>query len=352
MTLVKKAKSFMNEFLFPYFPAKFEQKFQKLPLVAAVSEMTNGDILPLGENCIKKNKTLVFSANISSIGKLIFRHGKSKYGTAYVSVDETNVEIHDITTADFLKYSSKHLLDLSGKINIFLESNNSDGITVTISSESGKFVSPTVWWAGGCRGTIELEVVKGELSDVEITWTCEDFKKSIWFFGDSYLGISSPRRWPSHIIGEGYDTALFSGFPGARAQDIYPDFINSLSFGKPKYAVWCLGMNNSDSSVFGINKIWKTCTEAFIRECIDNGIIPILSTIPNTPIINNRFKNEFIRSSGCRYIDFAASVGASESKSKWYDGMLTPKPDNVHPTEAGAKALAEQVLKDLPEIKE
>ena len=349
--LIRKSLTFIRDFVIPYKPVEFNQSFQKLPLIATAKKITGSKVLTLGKNCIKKNKILLFSANIDSFDKLIFRHGKNKYGSAYVVVDNTNVEIHDFTTFDIKKYSAKHNLELSKKIYVALESNNSDGIVVTISSGNGKFVSPAIWWAGGCCGMIEFEVVRGDLSDVAITWNCEDFNKSIWFFGDSYLGISNPRRWPSHIIGAGYDTALFSGFPGAKSQDIYSDFINSLQFGKPKFAVWCLGMNDSDNPLLGINKSWKACTRAFITECTNNRIIPILATIPNTPIMNNIFKNNYIKNSGYRYIDFASAVGATEIKSKWYDGMLTPKPDNVHPTEAGAKALAEQVLKDFPEIK-
>ncbi len=347
--ILRKTKAIINEFIFVYRPDEFKQEFQKLPLVSFASRMTDGDILPLGKNCIKKNKTLIFSADIDSLDKVIFRHGKNQYGTAYVTVDKTKIEIYDYTTEAFIKHSESHGLDLIGRIKITIKSDNTDTIIVSVSSGNGSYTSPPVWCAGGCRGKIEFEVKKGNLSDVEISWNCEDFKKSIWFFGDSYLGISNPCRWPSHIIGAGFDTALFSGFPGARAQDIYPDFINSLKLGKPKFAVWCLGMNNSDNRLFGINKTWKTCTEAFIRECINNGIIPILTTIPNTPIINNSFKNKFVRDSGYRYIDFASAVGAYDNKSKWSSDMLTP--DNVHPTEVGAKALSEQVLKDFPEIK-
>ena len=62
----------------------------------------------------------------------------------------------------------------------------------------------------------------------------------------------------------------------------------------------------------------------------------------------NCFKNEYIRNSGYRYIDFASAVGAVEAKSPWYEGMLST--DNIHPTSAGGKALAEQILMDLPEI--
>ena len=60
------------------------------------------------------------------------------------------------------------------------------------------------------------------------------------------------------------------------------------------------------------------------------------------------YKNEIIRSSGYRYIDFAKAVNAEAVGSSWYAGMLST--DNVHPTQEGAKALASRFLLDVPEI--
>ena len=60
------------------------------------------------------------------------------------------------------------------------------------------------------------------------------------------------------------------------------------------------------------------------------------------------YKNEYVRTSGYRYIDFASAVGANEAGSGWGECMLSA--DQVHPTAAGAQALAEQVLLDLPGI--
>lgn len=348
-SVIKRTNKILTEFAFVPQPIEFEHSFQKLPLISEASTIQNGDVIKLGSNCIKKNKKLVFSAVIESFDRIVFRHGNKEYGSAFIVLDTTKIEIFDYTTDAFLKHSEQHKLSLIDKINVSFESSNKDTIVVTLSTESGTYISPPVWWAGGCRGSIEVEVEKGTLTDVKILWDCEDFAKKTWVFGDSYLGISNPCRWPSHIISSGLDTALFSGFPGARTQDVYTDFINCLSLGKPKFAVWCLGMNNSDNSILGINKAWRIYTEAFIRECVNNGIIPVLATIPNTPVINNEFKNKYIKNSGYRYIDFAKAVGAFGNRSRWHNGMLSP--DNVHPTELGAKALANQVLTDFPEIK-
>lgn len=74
----------------------------------------------------------------------------------------------------------------------------------------------------------------------------------------------------------------------------------------------------------------------------------VLCTIPNVPSINNTFKNEIIRNSGYRYIDFAKAVGAEEVGSSWYTGMLSG--DNVHPSALGAQKLALRAIEDVPEL--
>ena len=76
--------------------------------------------------------------------------------------------------------------------------------------------------------------------------------------------------------------------------------------------------------------------------------MPIFCTIPNVPTINNSFKNDIVRNSGYRYIDFAKAVNAEDVGSPWYDGMLSS--DGIHPTELGAKALAARFITDFPEV--
>lgn len=61
----------------------------------------------------------------------------------------------------------------------------------------------------------------------------------------------------------------------------------------------------------------------------------------------HNYKNDYVKNSGCRYIDFAKAVGAYTSNN-WYSGML--RSDGVHPDELGAKALYMQAIVDFPEL--
>ena len=166
-------------------------------------------------------------------------------------------------------------------------------------------------------------------------------------FCGSFCTLSASLSAMRGLLDEGYTKYLLSGYPGRKSKDALADFKELLDFGTPKYAVWCMGMNDSDTAN-GVNAAWNAATEEFINICDEKGIIPILATIPNTPTNINSFKNEIVLASGCRYIDFATAVDGNEQGSPWTSGMLSS--DKVHPAKPGAKALWEQVKKDLPEI--
>ena len=118
-----------------------------------------------------------------------------------------------------------------------------------------------------------------------------------------------------------------------------------LKIKKPKYLVWCLGMNDTDGTI--VSSSWLTAIQN-VMKLADEGINVILCTIPSVPTRSNALKNEFVKSSGFRYIDFAAAVQKGDGSQNWHDGLLSS--DGVHPTEAGAKILAAQVLLDFPEL--
>lgn len=93
---------------------------------------------------------------------------------------------------------------------------------------------------------------------------------------------------------------------------------------------------------------FKAVVDEETATCKEKGIELILATIPNVPSISNYYKNDFVRNSGYRYIDFAKAVGAEEIGSTWYENMLSS--DKVHPALLGAKALASRFLIDVPEV--
>lgn len=179
------------------------------------------------------------------------------------------------------------------------------------------------------------------LNNVKLTQSSDRFMKPVWVCGDSYTSMSTA-RWTYQMINTyGIDGFLIDGFAGAQSADIYPDLVQMLKYGTPKYLYWCLGMN--DNSV-----LWKNYSQLVEKLCRERGITLIYQTIPwpTSGYAEKSKIDSFIKNSGYRYVDAYKAV-CKDDNGTWYDGMLD---DGVHPTTLGAKAIAGQVLVDFPEI--
>ena len=188
--------------------------------------------------------------------------------------------------------------------------------------------------------------------DVQLSFMPRDIKGKIWIFGDSYVEIDDSYRWPYYLLQKNMDRWLINGFPGEASDTSLLDLQSLLALGAiPTYVVWTLGMNDRSDTLSGsdyiINPGTKTAIDSLIELCADYGIIPIIATIPTTPYHQNTGKNDYIKSLGCRYIDFSEAVGA-DSSGNWKSGLLYT--DNTHPTQAGARVLAARALLDAPEL--
>jgi hypothetical protein len=186
----------------------------------------------------------------------------------------------------------------------------------------------------------------GGADNLSLSIGCKDYSNPVWMFGDSYF-TPDTCRWIYYLHQDGYgDNCLVDAYAGERSEYAIQSFKTSIIYGTPKYAVWCLGMNDGD--VGGVvNPMWMDAMNEFLFMCESNNIVPILATIPNTPTVDNRYKNAWVKSSGYRYIDFAQSV-QDEDNNTWYDGLLYS--DNVHPTVEGAITLYNRFLCDFPEV--
>lgn len=183
-----------------------------------------------------------------------------------------------------------------------------------------------------------------EYTNLRASFTSPDFNAKYWLFGDSYF-TDRKDRWVYYLRRDEQDKdCMIDGFPGETSAKALQSFKTSLYYGTPEKAVWCLGMNNRDNGA--INAEWLSCAEEFLKICELNDITPILATIPNTPTVDNSYKNEWVKNSGVRYVDFASAVQVNGNE--WYEGMLSS--DMVHPTETGAITLYYKFLTDFPEV--
>jgi lysophospholipase L1-like esterase len=107
--------------------------------------------------------------------------------------------------------------------------------------------------------------------------------------------------------------------------------------------VIALGTNNYDFSAYR-----RTLLQA-IQLCRQNGQIPVLVTVTPTPH-NAAFRplaNEFVRSSGEKFVDICSAVTVPGDERTWKEELVL---DGVHPNVAGHRAIFERFLLDAPEL--
>lgn len=318
-------------------------------VIKNIGDMSSDTTVTIASNNIKKNKTLIISAKVNSFtDKITIGHGIDVYGGAFLEITPTTLNVYKYDTQINLVKTVSHGITILN--DIYIEITNfvskygfhatikivSQGQTFT---QSGKFDFPWI----GSNGDVFIKTgVNTTLSDCKVNWSCNDLLSNIHAFGDSYFDYWNPK-----IADLGYsDKFLFDGFGGRKTLQAIEPLNFCLKYGTPKYVLWCLGMNNPDNAT--INSDWLDGFNNVINVCKNKDITPIFATIPNTPKNNNSYKNDYIKSSGYRYVDIAHYVGADEANSNWYDGLLSS--DNVHPTDKGAYIIAQNIITDLADI--
>lgn len=292
----------------------------------------------------KKNCAYSFYGEFTDFGALEIGHGKTEYGSVYLVIDDTNITVYAYNGVAFAQYP--HGLSMSNFIAVLITVADTDTARadIIVMTDGGIFSQSNVVFFGS-NGSIYAKSTN-TMASVRFVYTIADLVKTVYIFGDSYIALADNTKWPYYAINNGYNDMLLSGFGGATAQDEIVSFRNIMNLNNPKFLCWFLGMNNPDSG--SVNANWLSATEEVAEYCDDNDITLILATIPNTPTVNNTYKNNWVKSSGYRYVDFADAVGAESAGSSWYTGMLSQ--DNTHPTTEGAKALWLRMVCDCPEI--
>ena len=310
-------------------------------------DLTDGQRLTAGNaNALKKNKAYSFSAKITSFYGLRMGQGETDYGGSYVEITANELKFFDYRGAVTPRAILNHGLTIANFIDVLITIDKDAKATVRIMTDGGFYESPAQNWEG-YNGIPFAKSMGSVLTDGEFVFDTSDFKKPIYFFGDSYAGLTAKDRWVNYIREWGFDNWLVNGYPGQASLSAKGMLDFALSKGNPKILIWGLGMNDGDTSS-AVNANWLNTYNQIKAICESRDIELVLCAIPNVPSINNSFKNEIIRNSGYRYIDFAKAVGAEDAGSSWYTGMLSG--DEVHPATLGAQKLALQAIKDVPEL--
>ena len=299
-------------------------------------------------SAIQKNLTVCATMDISSdfseavIG---FIDDYDNY-IVTITVTETSVTITDTWFGTPVVTTKNHGLTIENNLQIRIKYKGDMEASVDLTSNGHSFSM-----SGGSikRGHLRACLsATGTVTNAKLSTVCEDVNKPIWAFGDSYFSNYNT-RWIYHLMRSEYkDNLLINAYSGENSTLALKDLLGLLTQGKPKYILWCLGMNDgSDSNINTPSTAWKTGIDSIIDICRKNGITPVLATIPTVPSVNNEAKNKWVRESGYQYIDFAKAVGASPS-GVWYSDMLSS--DEVHPSATGGLALYNQALTDFPQL--
>lgn len=224
--------------------------------------------------------------------------------------------------------------------------------TIKLIDDYGNIFSQTVTWATYVGSAFVYNANTTGSIDAELTFIPADITKQIWIFGDSYLSFDTA-RWIYYPITWGFLSYLVNARGGENATEAFADLQTLLTLGAvPSFIVWCMGMNNGTDSGGNVNATWLGIMQQVQTICTQYGITLIMATIPTVPGASHVALNNWVRSSGYRYIDFAAAV--EDPNTTYWRGWGTDNAllsnDEVHPTTHGAVELAMRALLDFPEM--
>lgn len=323
------------------------------PFVITKDILRDGESLVLPSISVKTEKHIAFTCDLGAPfgGKLLIGHGKDITAASWLEITADAVGAYAYYTymeeplRPLFDAPIAHGLSVYGTLSVIIDADPFSGRRFAlIGTPAGQKKIELRGW-DGCNGEIFVKVEGAELKNCRFSWFSGGFTRRVWVLGDSYLGLNE-KRWPYYLMRDGYTDLMLSGFPGMGSEPAVMQFELLAQKGTPEYVVFALGMNDGDEDGV-IRARYLSSVEKFLKICKEKGITPILATIPNTPVVDNRYKNEWVRSQSYRYIDFARAVG-SDTDVNWYEGMLSA--DLVHPDEKGAQALYMQLLCDFPEI--
>lgn len=303
--------------------------------------LSSGNKLELNTSNIKSSNIISFRCDLSTLGTIKFGRGvDASWSGMFVSIDSQHITFYAReNNLDVRKYSVEHGLNISTFINVTLNIYDDQSIKLIVNTISGTFTHDSTWV--GRYGKIFVQPLDCTISNVELTYYSNSYDRKLWAFGDSYFDF-----WNQYVYPYDCKNTMFDSF-GGRTSIVAMDSLNEcLKYGKPKQILWCMGMNDPDSSS-AVNANWKIIYDRLVSMCETNDIDLILCTIPSTNTYNHSFKNQIIKNSGLRYVDICNAMGADVS-TDWFSGFKSS--DDIHPTTLGAKSIASRMMVDVPEM--
>ena len=295
------------------------------------SDSLNDATLQISDSMnIKEGYSISFYAVVSRFSKLTIQIGNqgafASYTRGMVIIEPSNV-----STCYFGSdgYNVKpHGLTISGSIVVSINVIGIHKAKLVIFSNGGIYEDDIFW--NGCVGDPQaIADASTTLSNVVFTINRYCLNRDFVVFGDSWLDM-----WTMYAEKLGVNNVIYDGYSGRNNAGAYESFIRIITsvMKKPRAIIWAVGMNDVDSSS-AIHSNWKTAIDKVVAICNRLHIELIMCTIPNTETRAHNYKNEYMKTFGCRVIDVAHLLGCDEVGSSGYPGLMSG--DGAHPSEAG-----------------
>lgn len=306
--------------------------------MTGADDLSDGEQITLPITNVKNDNRYIFNANITTFDKIIF----SKEPDMSMTVDGTNITIAN----DGAGVTLAHGLTIGSNISLMVANDASVNTSIIrLSSDGAEFDYTTGVRFLMDEGAAYVKSDGSTLTECRLSWVSRNINAPIWIFGDSYISWY-PQRWAYYAARDGYlKCSMFNGYAGQASAGALGTLKRLLAVTKPKIVVWCMGMNDPDTTE--VNASWKSSYDELVSLSEKYGFEIVLYTVPTTPTMNNNYKNAIVRDSGYRYIEADLAVRI-DAEGHWVTGALDV--DNVHPTPLGAIIIYYRVLADLPEI--
>lgn len=339
-------KCLRKEYIFPYLStsdAKVEALKGTNGLKISADMLTSNTSLKLDDfpSHLKKGIAITADMKFSAFSKVSIGKGYESYRGDWLEIDDTNVIYKHYEQSTSTVSTVAHGLTIKDSLSIALYIDNGGVCNVSLSTNGGS-AEFSIQWVYEQNGK-PFVIGDQEMTEVNLSAIALDAKCPIWLFGDSYFGVAENR-----VIGQlknlGYtDGVLVDGMAGIGTSSMLDDLQKLIALGgSPKIVICCEGMNDGGSG-------YASNINAIIGVCDGVGAELVLYKVPVVAnrITENTAVNTAMLATGKRYIDAYKAVGATDDGT-WWDGYLNS--DGVHPNEIGAKAIAQRILIDVPEI--
>lgn len=311
-------------------------------------QITSGNSISLVSSDAKNKYSINLVANVDTMNSIIIKYGETDWSCGKVEITNTEIIIYSLYGGWNEIKREAHNLNFSNIIGVNIISKNVHEIDVYVVGNNGMHNTKVYYTNGvgflGSQGNSIMCTSNGStLNNVFFSICNNGYESDLWAFGDSYFD-----GWPVKLTAiYGQNNCYFDGYSGRNSINAMTSVKKCLSLKTPKMILWCMGMNDPDTST-QVNSDWKNAFDELKQICDDRDIDLIVSTIPNVPDRIHTFKNEYIKNSGVNYVDIAKVLGAEQVGSSWYSGLI--EVDNTHPNDNGQFVILSAMCGAIPNL--